>query len=378
MKAILIDWSSRWDTMNLGVLRHDAPKKFYKVIPKAYDGKYPYCFAVYDVSMLTGVGAGDGETLVSIKDEKGAVCDSIIFIEDDKDFIEYMTKDYIKEIESDNVFGNGKVEEIDTVAKVDKLDKLNKNIKSKIKATVKDMLASGELIPSRPKMFDNENLFTDTEEEMICLGSYIYRGVPGIQEYIVKKVGLDVYSVKMFTVKDYEYPLIAICLPSDFYEESIKLSMQRRINDFLENVECYSPVLDRTNHHNGIDMCWKDVQLKFKNFDCIVEIYQYNPNEPEKRELESKAFKIMVSEGIMIDSKNENELTINFPAGVTTIIGNRLLKMICDHLNDKFVISQDTEYYRYQIINYTKMLFNKIVMHDYPEGRNKFMYRRIY
>ena len=142
MKAILTDYSY-WSSAQKLEYMDSVPDKYFTICTHEDAGIGESNFAIYDVTELSSIDSGDGETIVHLKDKKKPIyCDGVAFFEDTDDVVEqyiaslkeYIWKNEIKEIK-----------EVDIVSKREELSIRSKSVKSKIKATVKEMLKSGNI-----------------------------------------------------------------------------------------------------------------------------------------------------------------------------------------------------------------------------------------
>ena len=325
-------------------------------------------FAIYDVTELSSIDSGDGETIVHLKDKKKPIyCDGVAFFEDTDDVVEqyiaslkeYIWKNEIKEIK-----------EVDVVSKREELSIRSKSVKSKIKATVKEMLKSGNIVPSEIS-FNSDTTFESKEDEILTLGSFVYNGNSSMQEYIYKKLAISPDSVRMFNITNYEYPLVVICIKGDLLKNEHCSDISNRIEKCMNEVRCYRP--PREYSYTDIDFTWDDVDFYFKTpKDAYCLIYHYRPESFEDREAERKNIDMAVSEGLKM-TRVDGNVDIDMPTDTHTTAGVALLKLIAEYLDEKFVLP-DCKLYNLELIKQrSQELFFKITKH-YCESRN-FLYR---
>ena len=370
MKVILIDYS-HWSSARKLKYMDSVPDKYFTICTHIEDaGMGESNFAIYDVSELFGIGAGDGETIVSLKDKKNSIyCDGVAFFEDSDDIVNQYI-DSLKECGYE--FEVKEIKEVDVAEKREELEIRSKSVKSKIKSISREMLMNGSIVPSEISA-DSLSTFESTEDEILCLGSFIYNGISGIQEYVSKKLAISPDSVRMFNIKNYEYPFVAICIKGDLLKKEHFSDISNRIEKCLNQISCYRPPRDYS--YTDIDFIWDDVEFKFmiEQEEAYFIIYHYRPDEQYKIESEKKNIDIAIIDGLTLEYNNDT-VEINMPGGVMTKAGSELLKLISNYLNDKLVLIENNIYNKELIKNISKELFFKISNH-YNYVLNKFIYR---
>ena len=328
-------------------------------------------FAIYDVTELSSIDSGDGETIVRLKNKKKPIyCDGVAFFEDTDDVVEQYIA-YLKERSWQ--FKVKEIKEVDVVSKREELSIRSNSVKSKIKATVKEMLKSGNIVPSEISV-NSETMFESKENEILTLGSFVYNGISSMQEYIYKKLAISPDSVRMFNIKNYEYPLVAICIKGDLLKKEHCSDISNRIEKCMNEVRCYRP--PREYSYTDIDFTWDDVGFYFKSLeDAYCLIYHYRPESFENIEAERKNIDMACSEGLKT-TRVDDTVEINMPTGVHTTTGVALLKLFAEYLNEKFVLSDCKPYTLELIKQRSQELFFKITKHHY-ESKN-FLYIRKY
>ena len=326
-------------------------------------------FAIYDVTELSSIDPGDGETIVHLKNKKNSIyCDGVAFFEDTDDVVEQ----YIASLkECGWKFEVKEIKEVDVMSKREELNIRSKSVKSKIKATVKEMLKSGNIVPSEIS-FNSDTTFENKEDEILTLGSFVYNGVSSMQEYIYKKLAISPDSVRMFNITNYEYPLVVICIKGDLLKKEHCSDISNRIEKCMNGVRCYRP--PREYSYTDIDFTWDDVDFYFKTIeDAYCLIYHYRLESFVDIEAERKNIDMAVSEGLKMTIVDDN-VEINMPTGVHTTTGVALLKLFAEYLDEKFVLTDWKPYTLELIKQRSQELFFKITKH-YCESRN-FLYRR--
>lgn len=369
MKAILTDFS-HWSSARKLKYMDSVPDKYFTICTHIEDADMSGSnFAIYDVSELSGIGAGDGETIVSLKNKENSIyCDGVAFFEDSDDIV----NQYIDSLkECGYKFEVEEIKEVDVVSKREELDTRSKLVKSKIKETVKEMLKSGNIIPSDISV-NSDTTFESKEDEILALGSFVYNGISSMQEYIYKKLAISPDSVRMFNIMNYEYPIVAICIKGDLLKKEHCSDISKRIEKCMNEVKCYRPPRDYS--YTDIDFTWKDVDLYFNApEDAYFIIYHYRPESFEDREAERKNIDMAVSEGLKMTRIDDN-IEINMPTDAHTTAGVTLLKLIAEYLDEKNVLP-DWKPYTLELIKHrSQELFFKITKH-YGESRN-FLYRK--
>ena len=134
MKAILTDYS-HWSSARKLKYMDSVPDKYFTICTHEDAGIGELNFAIYDVTELSSIDSGDGETIVQLKDKKNSIyCDGVAFFEDTDDVVER----YIAYLKERNwKFKVKEIKEVDVVSKREELSIRSKSVKSKIKATVK-------------------------------------------------------------------------------------------------------------------------------------------------------------------------------------------------------------------------------------------------
>ena len=192
-----------------------------------------------------------------------------------------------------------------------------------------------------------------------------------MQEYIYKKLAISPDSVRMFNIKNYEYPLVAICIKGDLLKKEHCSDISNRIEKCMNEVRCYRP--PREYSYTDIDFTWDDVSFYFQTpEDAYCLIYHYRPESFENIEAERKNIDMACSEGLKT-TRVDDTVEINMPTGVHTTTGVALLKLFAEYLNEKFVLSDCKPYTLELIKQRSQELFFKITKH-YCESRN-FLYR---
>ena len=368
MKAILTDYS-HWSSAQKLKYMDSVPDKYFTICTDIEDAGMGYLnFAIYDVSELSCIGAGDGETIVSLKDKKNSIyCDGVSFFEDTDDVVER----YVASLKECGYKEVKEIKEVDVVSKREELDTRSKSVKSKIKATIREMLKSGNIVPSDIS-FDSDTMFENKEDEILALGSFVYNGISSMQEYIYKKLAISPDSVRMFNITNYEYPIVAICIKGDLTKKEHYSDIWKRIDNCLNGVRCYQ--MPRDFSYTDIDFTWDDVDFYFKApEDAYLKIYHYRPESFEDREAEKKNIDTAVSEGLKMTRIDDN-IDINMPTDAHTTAGVALLKLIAEYLDEKFVLPDWKPYTLELIKQRSQELFFKITKH-YGESRN-FLYRK--
>ena len=369
MKAILTDYS-HWSSARKLKYMDSVPDKYFTICTDIEDAGMGYSnFAIYDVTELSNIDSGDGETIVHLKNKKNSIyCDGVAFFEDTDDIVERYIA-YLKEC--GYKFEVKEIKEVDVVSKREELDTRSKSVKSKIKATIREMLKSGNIVPSDIS-FDSDTMFKNKEDEILALGSFVYNGISSMQEYVYKKLAIEPDSVRMFNITNYEYPIVAICIKGDLLKKEHCSDISNRIEKCMNEVRCYRP--PREHSYTDIDFTWDDVGFYFKApEDAYFLIYHYRPESFEDREAEKKNINMAVSEGLKMTRVDDN-VDINMPTDVHTTAGVALLKLIAEYLDEKFVLP-DWKPYTLELIKHrSQELFFKITKH-YGDSRN-FLYRK--
>lgn len=369
MKAILTDYSHWSSARKLGYMS-ECPDKYYIICSTDDSNLNNSNFAIFDVSELSGIGSGDGETIVSLKDRKDSIyCDGVAFFEDGDDIKERYI-DSLKECGYE--FEVKEIREVNVAEKREELERRSKSVKSKIKAIAKEMLMNGSIVPSDISA-DSPSTFESTEDEILCLGSFIYNGVSGMLEYVSKKLAISPDSVRMFNVMNYEFPFVAICIKGDLLKKEHFSDISRRIEKCLNCVSCYRPPRDYS--YTDIDFIWDDVEFKFTEpEEAYFIIYHYRPDKEFDVESEKKNIDIAMADGLTLEAKDDN-IEINMPMGVHTKAGAELMKLISEYLNENIVLPQNNEYSIERIRIISKEIFFKITQH-YSYESSEFLYRR--
>lgn len=367
MKAILIDYS-HWSSARRLSYMAECPDKYYIICVS--DDSYPYHsnFAIFDVSEISSISSGDGETIVQLKDRKDSIyCDGVGFFEDGDDIIER----YINSLkECGYEFEVKEIKEVNVVEKREELEIRSNSVKSKIKTIAKDMLKFGKIVPSDISA-DSEPTFESKEDEILALGSFVYNGISSMQEYIYKKLAISPDSVRMFNIMNYEYSIVAICIKGDLLKKEHCSDISKRIEKCMNEVRCYQPPRDHS--YTDIDFTWDDVGFYFKApEDAYFIIYHYRPEKIEDREAEKKNIDMAVSEGVQM-SKDGDNIDIDMPTGTHTIAGSLLLGLIAKYLDEKFVTPDWKPYIIELIKQHSQELFFKITKHYYDS--RDFLYR---
>ena len=368
MKAILTDYS-HWSSAQRSEYMDSVPDKYFTICTHEDAGIGESNFTIYDVAELSSIDSGDGETIVQLKDKKNSIyCDRVAFFEDADDVVEQ----YIASLKERGwEFEVKEIKEVDVVSKREELSIRSNSVKSKIKATVKEMLKSGNIVPSDISI-DSDTMFENKEDEILTLGSFVYNGVSSMQEYVYKKLAISPDSVRMFNIKNYEYPLVAICIKGDLLKKEHCSDISNRIEKCMNDVRCYRP--SREYSYTDIDFTWEDVGFYFKSpEDAYCLIYHYRPESFEDIEAERKNIDMAVSEGLKT-TRVDDTVEINMPTGVHTTAGVALLKLFAEYLDEKFVLSDCKPYTLELIKQRSQELFFRITKHYY-ESRI-FLYRR--
>ena len=89
MKAILTDYS-HWSSARKLKYMDSVPDKYFTICStEDAAGMNESNFAIYDVTELSSIDSGDGETIVQLKDKKNSIyCDRVAFFEDADDVVE--------------------------------------------------------------------------------------------------------------------------------------------------------------------------------------------------------------------------------------------------------------------------------------------------
>ena len=369
MKAILTDYS-HWSSVRRPEYMDSVPDKYFTICTEDA-GMYESNFAIYDVAELSSIDSGDGETIVHLKNKKNSIyCDGVAFFEDTDDVVEQ----YIASLKERGwEFEAKDIKEVDVVSKREELSIRSNSVKSKIKATVKEMLKSGNIVPSDISI-DSDTMFENKEDEILTLGSFVYNGVSSMQEYIYKKLAISPDSVRMFSIKNYEYPLVVICIKGDLLKKEHCSDISNRIEKCMNEVRCYRPPRDYS--YTDIDFTWDDVDLYFQTIeDAYCLIYHYRLESFEDIEAERKNIDMAVSEGLKMTIVDDDD-DIDMSTGVHTTSGVALLKLFAEYLDEKFVLSE-CKLYNFELIKQcSQELFFKITKHHY-ESKN-FLYIRKY
>ena len=371
MKAILTDYS-RWSSAKKLAYMESVPEVFFRIKNKDGSEMCDSSFSIYDISDLDGISAGDGETIVSIRGRKNSIyCDGVVFLEDGDDIKER----YIELLKKDGYnFEIVDIEEVDMNAKREELEKRSLSVKEKIKSVATDMLKSGSIVPGEMTS-DSESFFKDRDEELLSLGYFIYSGIPGIHGYLYSKLGIDPDSVRMFNIVNYEYPLVVVCLRGNLEKADGCPAIMRKIEDCMNMVSCYR--LPKDYSYTDIDFFWKDTEFYEEKHDAYFIICHYRPCADEV-ETGRKCIELGIEEGLSLEKIGE-DVEIDLPGSIKfrTTAGVEFLKMMCEWLNEKVVIEDNSALWEALIEKFSKELFSRVGNYKSFSSSDKFIYKRM-
>lgn len=353
-----------------------VPDKYY-IISRKYTN-YKQCFAICDAKDVAAIYPGDGDMCVHNNNQnvkKHIICESIEFENECDDNLSIIERIKSKYVDCDEI------KEVDALTLKKELSERTTKIKNGIKSTVKEMLNSKKLVPqdtlSMEIKYDEDNGnyiqddFESTEEEILALGSFVYRGLSGIQEYIIKKLGIDVNSVKAFSVPDYEYPLIALCFKGD--DPDFIPSKNRFIRSTMEMLSCYLPSIDNSLYYNisDIEFTNDDVEMEFNEPEKVrVFLYQYRPSAANMDE-DKKNIDFIIDKGLVPINYENGDIT--FLNGARTIAGQKFLKLVSKYVECKYDFPIQKDLYTVGAITDTvKELLYKVTQHSYIYSREFF------
>lgn len=126
MKAILTDYS-HWSSARKPEYMYSIPDKYFTICTHEDAGIGESNFAIYDVTELSSIDSGDGETIVQLKDKKNSIyCDRVAFFEDADDVVEQ----YIASLKERGwEFEVKEIKEVDVVTKREELNIRSNSVK---------------------------------------------------------------------------------------------------------------------------------------------------------------------------------------------------------------------------------------------------------